>query len=392
MQASLMTGHLEYYKKHGINPVHYEMSDLRAHFERRGSLYRTLGIIPLAVRGSRVLEVAPGTGQNSLYIASLEPAEFTLVEPNPVAVRDIKALYAEQAIGSQTPEIVETTFQEFDPPGGYDLAICENWLGDSPAERTLLKKLGSLVAEQGVVAITTVSPVGVLSNVLRKALTCRLDDPSTDFLVRTKKLCEAFGAHLRTLPAMTRTVTDWVQDNVMNPAYFGVLLTIPMAIETLGDRFDVLGSSPRFGSDWRWFKSLAGPGREFNQHVLNEYRRELHNFLDCRIVVGPRDPARNEELEAEAWNLSLCVRALEQAVEAGQSTRRSSSAIEESVRRIVAKLSDLPPQWSQALHEFLQVFGESNPTPARVAGMKQFGSLFGRETVYVSFERNSSRE
>ena len=38
-------------------------------------------------------------------------------------------------------------------------------------------------------------------------------------------MCRAFGPHLRTLAAMTRGVTDWVQDNMLNPAYFGIMLT-----------------------------------------------------------------------------------------------------------------------------------------------------------------------
>jgi len=89
-----LTGHLEYYKQHGINPVRYDTSNLRLHLERRASLYRTLGITPLAIRGSRVLEVAPGTGQNSLYLANQKPASLTLVEPNPAGQRDIAAVYA----------------------------------------------------------------------------------------------------------------------------------------------------------------------------------------------------------------------------------------------------------------------------------------------------------
>ena len=71
-----VTGHLEYYTRHGINPVRYDLSDLQLHLDRRGSLYRTLGVTPLAVRGARVLEVAPGTGQNSLYLARLAPRQL----------------------------------------------------------------------------------------------------------------------------------------------------------------------------------------------------------------------------------------------------------------------------------------------------------------------------
>jgi SAM-dependent methyltransferase len=116
-------GHLDYYRRHGINPVRYEMADLARHLDRRASLYRTLGVTPLAVRGARVLEVAPGTGQNSLYLARLGPASLTLVEPNPVAVRDITALYATPGLSPVRPELFESTFEAFEPGRAFDLVV-----------------------------------------------------------------------------------------------------------------------------------------------------------------------------------------------------------------------------------------------------------------------------
>lgn len=374
--------HLDYYRRHGINPVRYEMADLRRHLDRRESLYRTLGITPLTIRGARVLEVAPGTGQNSLHVARLGPASLTLVEPNPAGVRDVSALYATPGLSPIRPELVESRLEEFEPAETFDLVICENWLGHSAHERKLLRKLGRLVADRGLLVITTVAPVGVLPNVLRKAIACRLGDPDAPFAERTAVLCEAFGPHLRTLPSMTRTATDWVQDNVMNPAFLGVILPLPTVLADLGGRFDVLGSSPRFAADWRWFKSLCGEGREFNAHFLSEYHASLHNFFDHRRVLPPRDPNVNREFDAAAWDVAQHVGDLERAA-----TGRAIRAVVDSVRRVVAGITDLPGEWSAALGEFLDVFAATNLTPQRVAGMEQFGGLFGRETVYLSLEK-----
>ncbi|MFO0803448.1 MAG: class I SAM-dependent methyltransferase [Gemmataceae bacterium] len=381
------TGHLEYYTKHAINPVRYRMDNLREHFDRRGSLYRTLGITPLAVRGAAAIEIAPGTGQNSLYLASLNPESLTLVEPNPVAIRDIHALYATAAAPIVSPVVIESRFQDFEPRREYDVVVCENWLGCSPQERQMLRKLGGLAAPGGLLSITTVSPVGVLSNALRKALTCRLDDPSAEFLERTRLLSTAFGPHLLTIPGMTRSVTDWVHDNVMNPAYFGVLLTIPMAIDDLDDRFDVLGSSPRFAADWRWFKSLAGEKRDFNRHFLAEYRRNLHNFFDYRILAPERDPAKNTVLEEAAWAVCESVYALELDLQCGRPTANAARTVGAAVRRVLSCMTDLPGSWSRALNEFLLTFEDARANAEQVAGLEHFGPLFGRETVYVSFER-----
>ena len=43
-------GHLEYYKARGLAPVAYRTDDLQAHFERRDSLYRSLGLPPAAFK------------------------------------------------------------------------------------------------------------------------------------------------------------------------------------------------------------------------------------------------------------------------------------------------------------------------------------------------------
>jgi SAM-dependent methyltransferase len=379
--------HLDYYRRHGINPVRYEMGDLGRHLDRRESLYRTLGITPLTVRGAHVLEVAPGTGQNSLYLARLNPASLTLVEPNPAGVRDVSALYATPGISPVRPELVESRLEEYEPVRTFDLVVCENWLGHSAHERELLRKLGRLVADRGLLVVTTVPPVGVLANVLRKAIACRLDDPTAPFAERTAVLTEAFGPHLRTLPAMTRTPTDWVHDNVMNPAYLGVILPVPTVLADLGGRFDVLGSSPRFAADWRWFKSLCGEGREFNGHFLAEYHSSLHNFFDHRRVLPPRDPAANRAFETAAWEVARRVGELERAASAGLPISGTAAAVVEAVRRVRDGMADLPGEWSAAIGEFLEVFADVNPTPARVAGMPRFGGLFGRETVYLSLEK-----
>ncbi len=63
--------HLEFYQKHKISPVRQDISDLQSHFQRRKALYFHLGIMPNGIRDRKVLEVAPGSGHNSLYTASL---------------------------------------------------------------------------------------------------------------------------------------------------------------------------------------------------------------------------------------------------------------------------------------------------------------------------------
>jgi 2-polyprenyl-3-methyl-5-hydroxy-6-metoxy-1,4-benzoquinol methylase len=378
-------GHLDYYLRHGLNPVRYEMADLRRHLDRRASLHRHLGLPPRLFRDARVLEVAPGSGQNSLHVARLQPRELVLVEPNPTAQEDIRKLYAVQGLSPVQPRLVRSTFQEFADEQPFDVVICENWLGHSPGERELLRKLGRLVAADGVLTVTTISTVGIVPNVLRKALTCRLDRPNAPFAERTALLSAAFGPHLETIPAMTRTHTDWVHDNVMNPAYFGILLTIPMVLEELGAQFDVFGSSPHFAADWRWFKSLWGEHTNCNAHFLNEYHSALHNFLDYRAAATTREPARNQALESAAWDLIRAVAALELATyQHRDELGGSSQDVEDALAAVETNVCDLSPAVRSALAECRGLWQRDRVSAEAVARLDSFRGLFGRETLYLS--------
>jgi 2-polyprenyl-3-methyl-5-hydroxy-6-metoxy-1,4-benzoquinol methylase len=375
---------LEYYLQHGLNPVHYEMANQNWHFQRRASLYRSLGIHPATIRNARVLEVAVGTGQNSLYLASQRPRCFTLVEPNPFALKEIKALYGRPEYAAWRPEIVETTLQDFHPAELYDVIVCENWLGQTPSERGLIRKLGALVAPGGLLALTTVSPVGFLPNVLRRLLADRLVSRQQSFEERTNILVEAFGPHLATMAAMTRSSVDWVHDTVMNPHYLNICLSIPMVAEDLGSSMTFIGSSPDFAVDWRWFKSLYGDARQFNDHFLGEYYCNCHNFLDHRQMLRRAEPGQNVQLEDAACQLIATAGKIDGAARPDQ-----VQAILTQLQTFLDALAAGAPESIAALREFSELYALPTLGIADVRNMKSFAGLFGRENVYVSLEKST---
>ncbi len=376
---SAPTSHLEYYKQHGINPVRYDTSDIAHHYQRRASLYRSLGITALTIRGANILEVAPGTGQNSLYLAQHSPASLTLVEPNPAAQNDIRNLYS-QVMVTTKPELVCERLEEFDPESKFDIVICENWLGNSHHERGVLRKLSTFVADGGILVITAVSPVGMLPNMLRRALSYRLTSSTESFKLKTSILAEAFGKHLKSISDMTRNTTDWIHDNMLNPAYLGVLLTVPMALQELRGEFDLLATNPRFGSDWRWFKTLHGSNRKFNEHMLDQYYHGVHNFLDYRTVLQPRCGDKNIQLEANSFAVAESI----VNWEAGYS---EASDVAFAITRVKNTIDDLPKSYGQSIDEFLYAFSHDDISPHLIANLAEFSQMFGRETIYLSFEK-----
>ena len=371
---------LDYYRAKGISPVGQDISDLAGHFARRAALYRTLGLIPAAFRGSRVLEVAPGSGHNSLYIANLRPAEFHLVEPNPTAIATIKQLYADFSVAHTPPILHETMLETFSPAQQFDIVLCENWLGGTPAERGLMAKLGLMVAPHGVLVLTSVSPIGLVPNLLRRVLLGRILRDE-DFEARTALGVEALSSHLATLAAMTRSHRDWIQDNMLNPAYFAVMISPLEACTAVGSGFAIYNSSPSFRTDWRWYKAMTGDEARFTELYSEDYWRICHNWLDYRHLAGPRDPAANRALEGLAAQLPAEV----QRLEAGESG--AADAILQLVADIEANIQDLPATTREALREFREVFSSSNLTAAKVAGMAAYRPWFGREVQYLSLQR-----
>jgi 2-polyprenyl-3-methyl-5-hydroxy-6-metoxy-1,4-benzoquinol methylase len=376
--------HLEFYHVHGISPVHYVVGETQQHFERRASLYRSLGLIPLAFRGARVLEVAVGSGQNSLYVASLMPESLTLVEPNPTAIREIRELYATTKVAHTSPQLVASTLQDYQPEHLFDIVLCENWLGRVPHERFLLRKLTGFLAHQGVMVVTTITPTGFLPNLIRRALSVRYCDPRQPFAERTEQLVAMFAPHLSTMSAMTRSATDWVQDNMMNPAYFDICLTIPDVLQEVGEGLNALGTNPSFSTDWRWFKSLCGEDREFNSFMTGSYRAELHNFFDYQLEFSQPDVELNCRIEKSCLAFLDAVHDYESAALAGMNSTENLADVIAQLMNIIGQIRDFPEQVKAGLEAGLELLSTEGHDLQKVADDSPFSRLFGRETVYLS--------
>src|SRR4030095_16788578 len=64
----------------------------------------------------------------------------------------------------------------------------------------------------------------------------------------------------------------------------------------------VLGSSPRFLIDWRWYKNIFGRQSTDNSFALNSYYEQGLNLVDWRVALAPmpRDVVRSVERIAQA--------------------------------------------------------------------------------------------
>ncbi len=384
MPVSIVTrqDHLAYYVEHGVSPVRQDISDLDRHLQRRESLYRSVGLPASFIEGRRVLEVGPGSGHNSLFVASCTPASFDLVEPNPTGIQGIIDLYAEFRLPHTAPNLIRQRLEDFQPEKPYDIAIAEAWIGVPPNELALLAKLSSLVKPGGVLIVTATSPIGMLANTLRRILGDVLIEGTANIQEQTRLLMPAFSAHLSSMAAMSRPHEDWIQDSLLNPGFLTSCLTPEAIFKTVGAQFSVYETYPRMATDWRWYKSLYGEGRCFNEAFLERYFEQCHNLWDFQRLDPARDAGKNSAFERCSMELiALVARAWNAA------RLPEKKDILDCMSRIRESVNDLGAPFTAPLDEFADIYSKSAFTAQDVAGMKALGPVFGRELVYVSMLR-----
>lgn len=383
------SSHLEYYLKHGLSPVHYRSVSRTSHSESRESMYQSLGLTPALFKGIDVLEVAPGSGQNSVYAASCMPSSLTLVEPNPTGREQITRLYEDLDFPHVKPVIEPKKLQEFDPGRNYDVVICENWLGARADEVELLKKLASLVSPGGILVVTAVPIAGFFPNIMRRLLALRIAPESMEFEERTQFLIEAFGPHLQTIEHMTRSHRDWIHDCMMNPHYLNVALPFETIVAAIGDKMEMMSSFPRFSNDWRWFKSLSRKSRKYNERLVDAQAGNLCNFLDYRKDVPPSKTESDEQALKALNAVHSCALDWENAL-----LRSDDKAVEDMqatitglLDEIAGHISPLDPDISDSIRELSTVWQSDNVHADDISRMQNFNHIFGRETVYLSMVR-----
>lgn len=377
------TAYVDFYKRLGISPVAQDVSDLPRHFGRRDSLYRFLGIPAALVAGRSVIEFGPGSGHNALFTASLKPNRYVLVDGNPVGVAETRANLARHGFSAEGIEVVESMFEDFDAAERFDIVLAEGFLAPhSDAPTRLLRHLSRFAAPGGILVITTVTPASLLSEMVRRLMRSRLiapDAPASEQMALMRPILEP---HLATLSGMSRSVEDWLLDNIIQPVRPDGLLTIPQAIDTLSDDFDAYGSSPSFTTDLRWYKTVHGGRRGFNERMIECYFRRLETMVDCRFSPPDHEEETGRTLEGlckDVWDLMAATEATGKRLDAPERVAGLLVPIADALRHRL-------PETAAALDEVSEVFTGHRSE----AELRLFPAFWGRGQQYLSLIRRDS--
>jgi ubiquinone/menaquinone biosynthesis C-methylase UbiE len=374
--------YLDYYLANKIIPVRQDISDLTKHFRRRQALYRHLNILPLTVRGKKVIEFGPGTGDNAVYTAALRPSLYVFVDANPMSIEHIRKKADSGMLPAGSIEYFEGDVMSFDSPPHFDLVLCEGIVHAQRDPKAFLQHMARVAGPDGIVVATTHSAVSLFPEYCRRIIYPIFASETPERSALLERVVSFFQRDLAFLPGMSRLPEDWAQDNIMHPWPDAeqVVFTIEDAIVALDSDFDILGTSPQFIQDWRWYKAIATDSTSVNQHAIAESRKWSFALLDHREL-----PAAGVQADTD---LELkCREAINRCNVAWRSKKHDDiQNFLEIVDLLTKRLTVSAPRTSKSLHDF------SAGVRGMLGGEKwadfgDFRSLFGRAQQYVSFVR-----
>jgi SAM-dependent methyltransferase len=301
---------LAYYQNHQFNPVLIRVEDggvWEQHVAKRRNLYeRHLGLPLALLRGARVLEFGPNSGENAL-VPALFGGRLTLVEPNDQVLPRLHELFEKFGVAAQIDAVHCETIDGFASTDMFDLVVAEGFLYTLPNRDALLRKLVRLVepGRFGVVSIN--DQYGGLLELLRRALlfrACRLngveDVQSRECLQLAERL---YRDDFRRLNS-SRTFEAWWKDTLVNPFYLPEYLWSFPAVHSIlrQEGCEFYSSSPVWATfqHYAWYKNFATPA-ERHEQVLRDWRSGLAYFLTgLRPGYGRQEPAAEEVVRAVA--------------------------------------------------------------------------------------------
>ena len=245
--------------------------------------------------------------------------------------------------------------------------------------------MGRLVRPGGVLAITCVSPAGLLADLCRQLLRPALLERAGSFESQVALGARVIEPHLATLGQSTRSAADWVIDNVLHdwlpaeePLFTPALSA--RALAPLG--FDMLGSSPRIGQDERWFKHIGPDSEPYSDRFLAQFEHLIPAQLDHRVGTDERvaDPTDVETL------LNELVRLRHDIITANSYERLPEFL--ENLTRLGSRLPSGSVETVRAIEDFCDPNGmlavaDGAPFPE----WPHFSAWWGRGVVHLSFWR-----
>ncbi|MEB3828485.1 class I SAM-dependent methyltransferase [Phormidium sp. CCY1219] len=377
MKDSESRAFVTFYSDNNISPVSQDIANLEKHFQRRESLFRSIGILPGFVYQTNIIEFGPGSGHNAVYTASLKPSKYYLVDGNTVGLEQTEKILTEAKC--QNFKVIKSLFEDYNSPEKFDIVWAEGCLPHQSHPTLTLKHLSKFTKLSGIFVCTTINSISYLSETIRRLLfNILLPNGNASLNDALNILRPRLSSHLLNLKGMSRLADDWIVDNIIQPLQDRKLLSVPEVITALSSSFDVYASSPRFITDWRWYKEIVGRDRGFNDNALACYYKNNLNLIDYRYVFDAHSTSFGKDLEitcSNSWELMT-------QIQQGDSSKWQ--AMFDLLTEIASIVEPITPNTALAIVEASDWLQDGAPLERE---LQHFPQWWGRGQQYLSLIR-----
>ncbi len=278
----------DYYASVKLSPVEHDIASaesFRLHENKRRNLFEHCLSLPFAVlRGARVLEFGPGSGENAV-VAARHGATLTLVEPLDYLIEKLRHKFDQHGLAGAIHEIHHDTVENFKTDLTHDLVIAEGFIHFLDNPPAMIGKIAAFVAPGGFLILSVVHPVGTFVEVMKKFF-LRLAIQATGAkgaAAEMKCAKSIFGEDFAKINH-SRSFESWAGDTILNPLYNKkACLGLEEAMRELPPDFALYSSWPNYlnRDDMVWHKALK-TRQQIRTATLDSYYARLPHFIDSK--------------------------------------------------------------------------------------------------------------
>jgi 2-polyprenyl-3-methyl-5-hydroxy-6-metoxy-1,4-benzoquinol methylase len=365
---------IDFYNSIGFAPTSQQSDLMVEHKQNRDNLYRKLGIHASTWANTSVLEVGPGSGENSIDLIARGIRSLSLVDAVPAVLEKIKdRLPGEAKVKYQLLDLSDSIID-----GNFEIVVCEGVIPFQLDPKNFVRNVSNSVKYSGLLLITTADSVSSLSEVLRRYIAHKLlaiDTPNLNNIVNF--FAEDFAA----LPRMTRNPKDWVLDSIVNP-WVGNFFSIDDATQALlYHGFQPVSQTPSIAEDLGWYKEESS-NTKVAQDWGNMYLRNVHKLIDTRNVnLSSASPESNQILIMECSNIFASMKEF-----ISNKSLVHEDKILAGIEMILSKCPQLSFETQSSLRSIL-LWANS----LRNEDLREFRAFWGRGQQHILFERTQAQ-
>lgn len=238
----------------------------------------------IAFKDAKILEVGGGSGYNTLAFFYFGAKIIDIVEPNQNGVKEMKTLFEDIVSNFKTDvSIYNEIIEDFKFKDKYDFIIdfiiAEGFLHSVDNSKEIISNLLNQLNDGGVLVITCMDYCSMFIEQMKRLISRIIISNIEDYDEKVKKCVELFENTMKNLKNMSRSVEDWVKDDILNPAFNNdVILTIEDVINIINEDYYILGTSQNIFTDLSWYKDIDNFEYLKNTYI-NQYLQKRHNFI-----------------------------------------------------------------------------------------------------------------